>query len=103
MEIQTQDLTTDSAEVIPQANIVCQDADYLQNTCRQLIDDGKINLQINLAKTAFMDSAALGVLIGLRSLCKARHGSLTVTNIQPTIMKILQTMRLDIVLGIETD
>jgi anti-anti-sigma factor len=103
MEFDTKDLTTDSIEIIPRTNIVSQDAGLFQKTCRQLVDDGKITLQINLAQVAYMDTAALGVLIGLRSLCKARHGALSVTNIKPSIKKILRTMRLDIVLGLELD
>lgn len=103
MDIKTQDLTKDSIEIIPQSNISGHDSELFEKTCRKLIDEGKINLKINLQKTAFMDSSALGVLIGLRSLCKARHGSLTLTNIPPTIEKILRAMRLDVVLGIQLD
>ena len=101
MSYEIKPITFDSAEIAINNNIEHQQAGELQNACRQLCDDGKINLIVNLENVTYLDSASLGVLVGIRALAKARKGQLNLTNIQPRLATILHSMKLDQVFGIE--
>ena len=70
---------------------------------RELIDEGKINLKINMTLVPYIDSAGLGCLINVRSHCKARGGSLTVTDLNSDMEDIFKKTRMDVILGTKFD
>jgi anti-sigma B factor antagonist len=59
------------------------------------IDAGKTRIVVDLTKTTFLDSTALGVLIGAIKRLRARDGALTIVNTEATIAKTFEITGLD--------
>ena len=59
------------------------------------IDSGKSRIVVDLTETTFLDSTALGVLIGAVKRLRARDGVLTLVNVDPNIAKTFEITGLD--------
>ena len=64
------------------------------------IEAGKTRIVVDLTDAAFMDSTALGVLIGALKRLRVRGGALAVASEQPTILRILELTGMDQVLDL---
>jgi anti-sigma B factor antagonist len=64
----------------------------------ELLSRGRNNLVIDLSETSFIDSTALGSLIGARKNALARGGTFAVICNDPRIVKLLDITRLSEVL-----
>jgi len=64
------------------------------------IEAGKTRIVVDLTDAAFMDSTALGVLIGAHKRLRVRGGALAVASEQPTILRILELTGMDQVLDL---
>jgi anti-sigma B factor antagonist len=59
------------------------------------IDGGKTRLVVDLAETTFLDSTALGVLIGAVKRLRSRDGAMTIVNTDANIAKTFEITGLD--------
>ena len=59
------------------------------------IDAGKTRIVVDLSQTSFLDSTALGVLIGAIKRLRTRNGALTIVNTEQTIAKTFEITGLD--------
>ena len=59
------------------------------------IDAGKTRIVVDLSRTTFLDSTALGVLIGAIKRLRSRDGALTIVNTESTIAKTFEITGLD--------
>lgn len=59
------------------------------------IDSGKSRIVVDLSETTFLDSTALGVLIGAVKRLRARDGLLTLVNTDANIAKTFEITGLD--------
>lgn len=59
------------------------------------IDGGKSRIVVDLSETTFLDSTALGVLIGAVKRLRARDGMLTLVNTDANIAKTFEITGLD--------
>ena len=59
------------------------------------IDAGKTRIVVDLSRTTFLDSTALGVLIGAIKRLRSRDGALTIVNTEATIAKTFEITGLD--------
>jgi anti-sigma B factor antagonist len=64
------------------------------------IDAGHTHVVVDLTHAAFMDSAALGALIGAVKRLRVRDGTLVVASSQPSILRILEITGLDQVVAV---
>jgi anti-sigma B factor antagonist len=67
----------------------------LKATLVAAIDSGKSRIVVDLTDTTFLDSTALGVLIGVVKRLRARDGVLTLVNVDPNIAKTFEITGLD--------
>ena len=67
----------------------------LKSTLLGAIDAGHIRIVIDLSETSFLDSTALGVLIGAVKRLRARDGVLTIVNTDQNIAKTFEITGLD--------
>jgi len=75
-------------------------ADRLRICCQEAIDATGPRIVVNLADTVFMDSTALGVLVGIAKRTSAEGGWLRlVTGASAQVQKILKITALDAILG----
>lgn len=59
------------------------------------IDAGVTRIVVDLTETGFLDSTALGVLIGAIKRLRARDGRLTIVNVDESIAKTFEITGLD--------
>ncbi len=59
------------------------------------IESGRSRIVVDLTETSFLDSTALGVLIGAVKRLRARDGALTIVNVDANIAKTFEITGLD--------
>jgi anti-sigma B factor antagonist len=75
-------------------------APELKRRLASAIDAGKTRIVVDLTDAAFMDSTALGVLLGALKRLRVRDGALAVASEQPTILRILEVTGMNQVLDL---
>jgi anti-sigma B factor antagonist len=70
------------------------DATALNGKLHELIDGGKNQVVIDLAKVEFMNSSGLGLLIGGASLMKKTGGGLKLAGVSEKILALIKIARL---------
>jgi len=70
-------------------------APELKQVLAQAIEIGRIRIVVDLTETTFLDSTALGVLIGAVKRLRSRHGALAMVNVDENIAKTFEITGLD--------
>jgi len=71
-------------------------APVLREKLHDLLGDGRSNLVIDLDDVGFLDSTALGVLVGTLKRARTEGGEVRLVVTQPRIRKVFEITRLDI-------
>jgi anti-anti-sigma factor len=66
------------------------------------LDAGRRVIRVDLQQVLFIDSTAIGELIHATQRCTAEHGSLILTNVPPTLYRVLKLTGFDQLLLIDT-
>ena len=75
-------------------------APELKQTLTDAIEGGKTRLVVDLTETTFLDSTALGVLIGAVKRLRSRDGALVIVNVDSNIAKTFEITGLDQIFSI---
>jgi len=70
-------------------------APELKQVLAESIEAGRVRIIVDLTETTFLDSTALGVLIGAVKRLRSREGSLAIVNIDENIAKTFEITGLD--------
>ena len=70
-------------------------APELKKTLQEAIENGATRVVVDLSETTFLDSTALGVLIGAVKRLRSRDGSLVIVNTDTNIAKTFEITGLD--------
>ena len=70
-------------------------APELKAAIADAIEEGRTRLVVDLTATSFLDSTALGVLIGAIKRLRGRGGRLTIVNVDDNIAKTFEITGLD--------
>ena len=70
-------------------------APELKSALGEALESGHTRIVVDLTNTSFLDSTALGVLIGAVKRLRARDGVLTIVNTDPNIAKTFEITGLD--------
>lgn len=62
----------------------------LQERIEALLEEGASNIVVDLLEATFLDSIALGVLVGGLEDCRDAGGSLSLVVTEPRILKVLE-------------
>ncbi len=65
-------------------------APQVQERLDRLADDGATTIVVDLREATFLDSVALGVLVGSLKRCRAAGGTLHLVVTEPRIVKVLR-------------
>ena len=84
----------------PQGEVDLASYTHLRNRISGLIDAGRVNLVIDLSSTAFLDSTALGALIGGRRKAYAAGGSFVIVCDNPNLLRLFEITKLDLVFNV---
>jgi anti-sigma B factor antagonist len=70
-------------------------APELKQVLAESIEAGRVRIVVDLTDTTFLDSTALGVLIGAVKRLRSRDGALAIVNIDENIAKTFEITGLD--------
>ena len=70
-------------------------APELKSALADAIEEGRSRIVVDLSETTFLDSTALGVLIGAVKRLRSREGRLTIVNVDDNIAKTFEITGLD--------
>jgi anti-sigma B factor antagonist len=70
-------------------------APELKAMLSEAVEAGRTRIVVDLTETSFLDSTALGVLIGVVKRLRSRDGVLTIVNTDPNIAKTFEITGLD--------
>jgi anti-sigma B factor antagonist len=70
-------------------------APELKQVLAESIEGGRVRIIVDLTNTTFLDSTALGVLIGAVKRLRSRDGALAIVNIDDNIAKTFEITGLD--------
>ena len=70
-------------------------APELKQVLAESIEGGRIRIIVDLTDTTFLDSTALGVLIGAVKRLRSRDGALAIVNVDDNIAKTFEITGLD--------
>lgn len=72
----------------------------LRNRLQELLEEGQSTIVVDLLDVTFLDSTAIGVLVGALKACRAVGGDLLLAVTEPRIAKVLEITGLDEVFSI---
>ena len=98
--IQIERKSDTQAKLIVKANIERDQAGYIHSASKALLEQGCIHQLFDLSGSGVIDSAGVGMLIGLHAHLKSKKGSLKLTNINPGVMRVFQISKVDAILDI---
>jgi anti-sigma B factor antagonist len=85
-------------------DLVIGDAETsFKKTVTRLVEDGRVNLLIDLSSVGFLDSSGLGALVRALTNTQKEGGQTKLLNAGPQIRKLLQMTKLDSVFEIHED
>jgi anti-sigma B factor antagonist len=70
-------------------------APELKQVLAESIEAGRVRIIVDLTETTFLDSTALGVLIGAVKRLRSRDGALAIVNVDENITKTFEITGLD--------
>ena len=74
-----------------------------KKTVTRLIEEGRVNLLVDLSSVGFLDSSGLGALVRALTNTQKEGGQTKLLNAGPQIRKLLQMTKLDSVFEIHED
>jgi anti-sigma B factor antagonist len=77
-------------------------APELKQVLAESIEAGRVRIIVDLTETTFLDSTALGVLIGAVKRLRSRDGALAIVNVDENIAKTFEITGLDQIFTILT-
>ncbi|MDR3539504.1 MAG: STAS domain-containing protein [Desulfosporosinus sp.] len=89
------------ATVFLHDKIYVSDASLLRDDLLDMIDQGVIELRIDLSGLTYIDSSGLGTLVTINKRTKEKKGTLVLTGAQGLPLELIKRTRLDRVFTIE--
>jgi anti-sigma B factor antagonist len=74
-----------------------------KKTITRLLEEGRVNLLVDLSGVGFLDSSGLGALVRALTLAQKEGGSAKLLHAGPQVRKLLQMTKLDSVFEIHED
>ncbi len=74
-----------------------------KKTITRLLEEGRINLLVDLSNVGFLDSSGLGALVRALTMSQKEGGQTKLLNAGPQVRKLLQMTKLDSVFEIHSD
>lgn len=103
MELETRD-DGGVTIIVVRGDLVIGDAETsFKKTVTRLIEEGRVNLLIDLSSVGFLDSSGLGALVRALTNTQKEGGQTKLLNAGPQIRKLLQMTKLDSVFELHED
>ena len=76
---------------------------FLEGDLKKIVESGAKSVVLNLAGVNYVDSAGLGVLIGIAGMLRQSGGEAKIAALQPRVAEIFNIARLPKVVGVYND
>ena len=86
------------AVIAPAGRVTAPGVPQLKQAIEEVIADGQPRIVVDLARTDFVDSSALGALIGGLKSARSAGGDLRIANVTEPVRRVLSLTNLDRVL-----
>ena len=83
--------------------VIGESESLFKRTVTRLLEEGKVNLLVDMRKVAFLDSSGLGALVRAMTNAQKEGGNTKLLGAGPQVRKLLEMTRLDSVLENFTD
>jgi anti-sigma B factor antagonist len=94
-DVQPNGVTDGTGRVAVAGEVDVATAPQLREALLEVIDSGARSLRLDVADVAFIDSAGLGVLIGVLKRVREADGTIELVNLQPAPRKVVEITGLD--------
>ncbi len=88
---------------VQEERIDAHNSGELKETILHLIEQGEINIIVQLERVRFIDSSGLGALLSGHKNAAAKSGKLIIANMQQQVLSMFELTRLDRVFEIYAD
>jgi anti-sigma B factor antagonist len=88
---------------IQEQRIDAHNSGELKETILHLIEQGEVNIIVQLEQVRFIDSSGLGALLAGHKNAAAKAGKMAIVNMQQQVLSMFELTRLDRVFEIYTD
>lgn len=89
-----------SATVRLDGSMYVEDSAIIREQLIGLLDEGLVNLTVDLSGLDYVDSSGLGVLISIHKRCLQKGGRMTVTGLKGMVEELFKLTRLDLVFNV---
>ena len=83
--------------------VICEPETTFKKTVTQLLEEGRVNLLVDLSNVGFLDSSGLGALVRALTQSQKEGGQTKLLNAGPQVRKLLQMTKLDSVFELHSD
>lgn len=77
-------------------------APFFKEKAMELIDKGFTKILVNLAEVSYIDSTGLGTLVAINSTLQKKKGTLVVSELPESLLKVFEITKLTDILSITT-
>lgn len=101
MELEINHTVAEGHDILaPRGELDVASYTHLRDRISNLIDAGRVDIVVDLSSTEFLDSTALGALIGGRRRAYAADGSFAIICDNPQLLKLFTITKLDLVFNV---
>ncbi len=87
--------------IVPEGELdVTNSTAFRNKVVEEFIENGKVNIVIDMSGVGYMDSSALGTVISLYKNCRMNGGSLAIAGLMDTVRRLFSITALDKVVPI---
>ncbi len=85
----------DIVELATEGNILHEDVDALRSICYELIDKGKLRIVLNMAKSNYISSLCLALIVDVKNRLARLNGDIKIANVNKLIRNLLEITNLE--------
>ena len=103
MELTTSDVGNVTVLAVRGDLVIGEPETAFKKTVTRLLEEGKVNLLVDLGEVGFLDSSGLGALVRAMTLSQKEGGQTKLLRAGPQVRKLLEMTKLDSVFEIYDD
>ena len=103
MELTTSDVGNVTVLAVRGDLVIGEPETAFKKTVTRLLEEGKVNLLVDLGEVGFLDSSGLGALVRAMTLSQKEGGHTKLLRAGPQVRKLLEMTKLDSVFEIYDD
>jgi len=100
MEIVIERPSPQEAVFRPKGELILPECTPTRTRVMKVLEEGAMHVTMDLTEVTFIDSAGLGLLIGLRQTARQRGGDFNLAGVNDQVLPLFQMTRLNRIFGL---